>query len=140
MCYLTQENMLLLHLASVCSPGVKRASSLEGTSEPVPLEMETSRLLQGLLHEVTAGQPVRKILVEDLPFKNSATASGCVCASDLQRYYFSLLRKSKFSYSHVLFHSRVPQRMSPKTINYLVKAGFLSHPENFPCQKLEGET
>lgn len=30
--------------------------------------------------------------------------------------------------------------MSPKTINYLVKAEFLFLPENFPCQELEGET
>lgn len=67
---------LLLHLACVCSPGVQCASCSGGTSEPVPLEIVTSRLLQGLLHEVTVGQPVNKVLVEDLPFKNSATASG----------------------------------------------------------------
>ena len=49
-----------------------------GTFEPVPLEMMTSRPLLGLLYEVTAEQPARQVIVEDLPFKNSATASGCV--------------------------------------------------------------
>lgn len=47
-------------------------------SEPVPLDMMTSRPLLGLLYEVTAGQAARQVLVEDLPFKNSATASGYV--------------------------------------------------------------
>lgn len=49
-----------------------------GISEPVPLDMMTSPPLLGLLYEVTAGQPARQVLVEDLPFKNSATASGYV--------------------------------------------------------------
>lgn len=128
------------HLARVCSPGVKCASCSEGASKPLCLWRWwlqgfyrgcCIRSLWGSEESLSRGLALQKF---------SYSLRLCVLLWFTKVWFFFPCRESQNFPTSMFSSIQEFHNTSPKTINYLVKAGFLFLPENFSCQELEGET